>query len=72
MGGVVKSGFGAVNSLLNVAGLGVPDMPEMEDPKAAPQVDDKQRLITAEREMKRRQAGKGRAGTILSGSSKLG
>lgn len=61
-----------LNKGLNLLGLGVPDMPKMEEPKAAPDVNDAERMRNAEREMQRRRKGKGRAGTILSESSKLG
>lgn len=65
----VGKGF---NKVLNVFGMGVPDMPDVEDPKAAPDVDDKARQANTEREIARRRKGKGRAGTILTGSDKLG
>lgn len=67
------SGVGrTLNKALNVVGLGVPDMPDIEEPKAAPEADDPERQRTAEREMQRRRKGKGRTGTILTESSKLG
>lgn len=62
----------ALNKVLNVVGMGVPDAPKMEDPKAAPDVDDKQRQAGMEREAMRRRKGRGRTGTILGESDKLG
>lgn len=60
------------NKALNIFGMGVPDMPKMEDPKEMPVADDKTRMANKEREAMRRRRGKGRAGTILSEGSKLG
>lgn len=62
----------AMNKVLNLVGMGVPDTPEIEDPKAAPDVDDKQRQAGLEREAMRRRSGRGRTGTILGESDKLG
>lgn len=70
---MIMSGVGrTINKGLNLFGLGVPDMPKMEEPKAAPDVDDAERQRQSEREMQRRRKGKGRDGTILSETSKLG
>lgn len=60
------------NKALNVFGMGVPDTPKIEDPKAAPDVDDASRQAGMERQAMRRRQGRGRAGTILSESDKLG
>lgn len=62
----------AMNKVLNLVGMGVPDSPEMEDPKAAPDVDDKQRQAGMERDAMRRRKGRGRTGTILGEGDKLG
>lgn len=60
------------NKVMNVFGMGVPDAPKVEDPKAAPDVDDKSRQAGMERDAMRRRQGRGRTGTILSESDKLG
>lgn len=62
----------AFNKVLNVVGMGVPDMPDIEKPKEAPVSDDDQRRIAAEREAMRKRRGRGRAATILTENSKLG
>lgn len=62
----------AFNKVLNVFGVGVPDAPKVEDPKTAPDVDDKSRQAGMEREAMRRRRGRGRAGTILNESDTLG
>lgn len=67
------SGVGkAFNKVMNVFGMGVPDAPKLEDPKAAPDVDDASRQAGMERQAMRRRQGRGRAGTILNESDKLG
>lgn len=67
------SGVGkAFNKVMNVFGMGVPETPKLEDPKAAPDVDDKSRQAGMERDAMRRRQGRGRTGTILSESDKLG
>lgn len=68
MSGVSK----AFNKVMNVFGMGVPETPEVEDPKAAPDVDDASRQAGLERDAMRRRQGRGRTGTILSESDKLG
>jgi hypothetical protein len=67
------SGVGkAFNKVMNVFGMGVPETSKLEDPKAAPDVDDKSRQAGMERDAMRRRQGRGRTGTILSESDKLG
>jgi len=50
----------------------VSDEPVAPEPEVAPTPDDLSRRTAAERKMQRKYAGSGRAGTMLTGSDKLG
>lgn len=73
--GDVKKGFKSIMSnpfSLDPLGLLTPEMPKVEDPKVAPDIDDKEAKGALSRKMQRKYSGKGRASTVLSGSESLG